>query len=49
MRLLEHASEEVAMSALPWALRMMFGQHTCAAKAILAVNLGFITPLLLLP
>jgi hypothetical protein len=46
MRLLEHASEEVAMSALSRALRAMFGQRACATLTSLAVNLGFVASLL---
>jgi hypothetical protein len=47
--LLEHASEEVVMSALPWALRAAFEQCACAPLASLALNLGFVTLTLMLP
>jgi hypothetical protein len=45
-RLLERASKEVAMSALPWVLRASFRQRAYATLASLVVNLGFITPTL---
>jgi hypothetical protein len=43
MWLLERSSEEVAMSALPWALPMATGQRAWVALLSLATNLRLIT------
>jgi hypothetical protein len=49
MRLLKRAPNEVALSALPWALLTMSGQRAWATQVGLAMSLGLVTPSLSWP